>query len=191
MFTSRSIGATIAFVVVSSSVLAQDPSVTFGTPIDNKELSKYFAVQPDGAGLPAGHGTVASGRELYSERCAHCHGEKLEGIPEAAGPALIGGRGSLTSAAPLQTVESYWPYASTLYDYIWRAMPFDNPGSLTPDEVYSLVAYILSEGHVTKSEDMNADSLSKVVMPNVQNFYSAIGPDLRIYRSEDVRGDKK
>ncbi|MBR2536456.1 MAG: cytochrome c [Hyphomicrobium sp.] len=191
MFTSRIIGAALAISLASALAFAQSREISVGTPVSPQELAKYFAVQPGGAGLPSGRGTRDKGRELYVERCAHCHGEKLEGIHEAAGPALIGGRGTLTSDKPLQTVESYWPYASTLYDYIWRAMPFDNPGSLTTDEVYSLVSYILNEGNVIKSEELDAESLSKVVMPNVDNFYQSLGPDLRIYRSSDVKGGGK
>ena len=86
---------------------------------------------------------------------------------------MIGGRGTLNTPKFKQTVESYWPYASTLFDYITRAMPYTAPGSLKPDEVYSLVAYILGEGNVIKkSEVMNAKSLSKVQMPNKDGFYN-------------------
>lgn len=191
MFTSKFMGAVFAIAMSSSVALAQAPNEGFGTPVTAEELSKYFAVQPGGAGLPQGRGTVSDGRTIYAERCSYCHGEKLEGIREAAGPALIGGRGSLASEKPLQTVESYWPYATTLYDYIWRAMPFDQPGSLSADQVYSLVAFILSEGKIIKSEELDAAALSKVVMPNAEGFYPFLGPDLRIYRDADLKERQK
>ena len=92
-------------------------------------------VRPDGMGLPAGSGTYKAGAQIYGEQCASCHGAKLEGVrdpnlPQGGGPALIGGRGTLNTPKFKQTVESYWPYASTLYDYILRAMPYTAPGSL-------------------------------------------------------------
>lgn len=96
---------------------------------------------------------------------------------------LTGGRGSLATDKPLKTVESYWPYASTLFDYIWRTMPFDQPGSLTPDEVYALSAYILSVGKVIDEKQVvDAKTLRKVVMPNAKGFFDGSGPELDMYR---------
>lgn len=175
-------------VVLSSLMLvvpahAQDHDPEVGTAVSSDELAQFFAIQPGGIGLPAGSGTVAEGKEIYHQRCFYCHGVNLEGNYDAAGPALVGGRGTLTSDKPLKTVESYWPYASTLFDYTWRAMPFDQPGSLTADEVYALVAYILAEGNIVdENVRMDAETLSKIVMPNADGFYDGSGRDLRLYR---------
>lgn len=173
----------LAAVLALASAHAQDHDAAIGTPVSTEELAKFFAIQPGGIGLPPGSGTVSEGKEIYNQRCFYCHGQNLEGNYDAAGPALAGGRGSLTSDKPLKTVESYWPQASTLFDYTWRAMPFDQPGSLSADEVYALVAYILSEGKIVDEDArMDAEALSKIVMPNAEGFYDGSGPDLRIYR---------
>ena len=171
-------------LIVALPAFAQDYDLEIGTPVSAEELARFFAIQPGGTGLPPGSGSVAEGKEIYHQRCFYCHGEKLEGNYDAAGPALVGGRGSLTSAKPLKTVESYWPQASTLFDYTWRAMPFDQPGSLSADEVYALAAYILSEANIVDEDArMDAEALSKIVMPNADGFYDGSGPDLRIYRA--------
>ena len=153
-------------------------SYPFGTPASKADIEAWDKdVRPDGQGLPAGSGTYKQGAQIYGEQCASCHGMKLEGVrdpnlPQGGGPALVGGRGTLNTPKFKQTVESYWPYATTLYDYILRAMPYTAPGSLKPDEVYSLTAYILAEGHVIKpGEVMDAKSLPKVAMPNKDGFY--------------------
>lgn len=150
----------------------------FGSPASEADIRAWDKdVRPDGAGLPAGSGTYKQGEQIYGEQCASCHGLKLEGIrdpnlPQGGAPALVGGRGTLNTTHFKQTVESYWPYATTLFDYITRAMPYTAPGSLKPDEVYALVAYILAEGHVIKpTEVMDAKSLPKVRMPNRDGFY--------------------
>ena len=132
-------------------------------------------VRPDGKGLPAGSGTYKLGAQIYGEQCASCHGAKLEGIrdpnlPQGGGPALIGGRGTLNTPKFKITVESYWPYASTLFDYITRAMPYTAPGSLQPDEVHARRRP--AEGNVIKKSDvMDAKTLPKVQMPNKDGFY--------------------
>jgi len=175
--------ATLAFGLLSLSAAAEDPLSNIGTPVSPDELSKFYAVLPNGADLPPGKGTASAGEKIYAERCAHCHGEHLEGSAEIGGPTLIGGRGSLATSKPLKTVESYWPYTSTLYDYLWRAMPFDQPGSLTPDDVYSLCAYILSMSKIIDEKQvMDAGSLSKVVMPNANGFYDGSDPDVEMNR---------
>lgn len=169
----------LALGLLSTAVIAEDPLTKAGTPVSPEELSAFFTVLPDGTGLPPGKGTSAEGKKLYAEKCAHCHGEHLEGIKELGGPTLVGGRGSLATDKPMKTVESFWPYTSTLYDYIWRAMPFDLPGSLTPDEVYSLSAYILSISKIIdEKEVMDAQTLPRVVMPNAKGFYDGSDPDV-------------
>ena len=110
---------------------------------------------------------------------------KLQGNPAKGigGDKLIGGRGTLATTTPVKTVESYWPYATTLFDYVKRAMPFSSPGSLNDDQVYSVVAYILSEAKIIKPTDtMNATSLPKVEMPNRNGFEPDPRPELELYR---------
>jgi S-disulfanyl-L-cysteine oxidoreductase SoxD len=157
----------------------------FGTAASPQDLAKYFAIPPDGAGLPPGSGTAAEGAKVYAEHCSACHGEQLQGNPAVGigGDKLIGGRGTLASASPVKTVESYWPYATTLFDYVKRAMPFSSPGSLTDDQVYSVVAYVLSQAHIIKpTEAMNARTLPRVEMPNRNGFIPDPRPELQLYR---------
>ena len=156
---------------------AQSPKYGVGRPPTAEQILNLGAsIAPDGSGLPEGSGTVAAGREVYAIRCSHCHGEKGEG---AVGPTLVGGRGTLASARPLKTVGSYWPYATTVWDYINRAMPFNQPGLLKPPEVYALTAYILSlNGIIGNSQIIDAKTLPKVKMPNRDGFVADPRPDV-------------
>jgi mono/diheme cytochrome c family protein len=123
----------------------------------------------DGEGLPPGHGTVKEGEALYSTRCAACHGDFAEG--PGLYPALQGGKGSLASAQPTKTVGSYWPYAPTLFDYIRRAMPLDHPGSLTDDQTYAVIAYILNLNDLLAQDGvLDAASLAAIRMTNRDGF---------------------
>ena len=125
-------------------------------------------VRADGAGLPAGAGSVAQGRALYQARCLACHG--IDGEKGTA-PRLAGGQGTLAGKAPVLTVGSYWPYAPTLYDYIRRAMPLDSPQSLSADEVYAVTAYTLHlNGIVGAGAVLDAASLAAIRMPNRDGF---------------------
>jgi cytochrome c len=129
-----------------------------------------LSIAPDGKGLPAGSGTAAQGAKIFANQCAACHGP--EGIGGAAEP-LVGEVGSLTDDYPEKTVNSYWPYATTLFDYIRRSMPIQAPFSLSADEVYALSAYILSQDDIIATDAvMNADTLPKVEMPNRDGFIS-------------------
>ena len=131
-------------------------------------------VRADGAGLPPGRGGVRQGRAIYAEKCAACHGAQGEGKPM---DALAGGVGSLATANPVRTVGSYWPYATTLFDFIRRAMPFDAPQSLTPDQVYAVSAYVLYLNRIVpESTVLDARTLPRVRMPNRNGFTS---PDPR------------
>ncbi len=157
----------------------------FGVPVTKAEISQYFDSRADGSGLPPGSGTVAEGAKIVTENCSACHGNHLQGNPAKGigGDKLLGGRGTLASKSPVKTVESYWPYATTLFDYVKRAMPFSSPGSLTNDQVYSVVAYILSQAKITKGTDvMDASSLAKVEMPNRNGFEPDPRPELELYR---------
>ena len=141
--------------------------------VSESELAQFFSSMPDGRDLPAGSGTVMQGKMVYTARCAGCHGAALEG---GVGDRLIGGRGTLAANAgpPVKTVESYWPYATTLFDYIKRAMPFDMPGSLSNDDVYAVTAYILNQAHVVPDDAMmSKETLPKVEMPNRNGFRNA------------------
>jgi len=125
-------------------------------------------VRADGAGLPLGSGSVAQGQAIYQARCLACHGEKGE---KGTAPRLAGGQGSLATKSPVLTVGSYWPYATTLYDYIHRAMPQDSPQSLTPSEVYAVTAYTLHLNGIVKADAvLDARSLAAIQMPNRDGF---------------------
>jgi len=155
----------------------------FGTRATAAEIAKInIDAMPDGRGLPKGSGTYAAGKKVYETKCAACHGADLGGVKETGGAALIGGRGSLTSGSPNKTIESYWPYASTVFDYVNRAMPFNAPGSLSSDEVYSVVAYILGEANIfDKSATLDAKSLPRIEMPNKDGFVPDPRPDVHNY----------
>ncbi|WP_026379260.1 c-type cytochrome [Afifella pfennigii] len=127
-------------------------------------------IRPDGAGLPAGSGTVLAGDELFQEQCAVCHGVFGEGAGRY--PVLAGGFDTLTKERPEKTVGSYWPYLSTLYDYIRRAMPFGNAHSLTDDQVYALTAYLLYLNDIVTDEDfeLSKENFAEITLPNEDNF---------------------
>ena len=153
-----------------------DESPRLGESLDEAATATFdFVVLPDGEGLPAGSGDAISGGQLYDSNCLACHGiEGAGGINDV----LVGGHGTLTGNLPNKTVGSYWPYATTLFDYIRRAMPYPEPGSLSNDEVYSLTAYLLFLNGIVGEEDiMSAESLPKVEMPNRHNFVWAYRPD--------------
>jgi mono/diheme cytochrome c family protein len=155
----------------------------FGEAATEDEIAAVdIDAMPDGRGLPPGSGTYAQGREVYMAQCAACHGEQLEGIADLDGDKLIGGRGSLASGSPVKTIESYWPYATTLFDYVKRAMPLVAPGSLSDDEVYAVSAFILAEaGIIGRDQVMNATVLLQVVMPNRDGFIPDPRPDVHNY----------
>lgn len=157
----------------------------FGTtPTDEEIAAINIDVMPDGRGYPKGSGTVAQGEKVYAEKCAACHGEDMTASVKGSGAdTLIGGRGSIGTEKTKKTVESYWPYASTLFDYVKRAMPFNAPGSLTDDEVYAVSAYILHKANIIDAKaTMNAETMSKVEMPNKDGFIPDPRPDVHHYR---------
>jgi S-disulfanyl-L-cysteine oxidoreductase SoxD len=125
---------------------------------------------PDGSGLPTGNGSATEGKVLYMKQCAGCHG--LDG--KLAGNAIAGGVGTLTGDRPFKTVGSYWPYATTLFDYINRAMPYGKEKSLNADEVYAFTSYVLYlSGIVSENDSLNEGSLTEVQMPNRDGFRTA------------------
>ena len=157
-------------------LVAQGPKYGTGRPPAPEEVKALdISVPPSGDRLPEGSGTAGEGKEVYARRCQRCHGAEGKGGDEAA---LIGGAGTLATPKPLKTVGSYWPYATTLYDYIHRAMPFKDPGSLTPNQVYAVTAYILQlNGIIPATEKMTAETLPKVKMPNRDGFIPDPRPD--------------
>jgi cytochrome c len=131
-------------------------------------------VRADGKGLPEGSGSVQNGQKIYAATCAACHGQRGEG---KLADRLVGGYGTLATMTPVRTVGSFWPYATTLFDYIRRAMPFNAPQSLTADQVYAVTAYALYLNNIIAEDRvLDARSLPKVVMPNRGGFTS---PDPR------------
>jgi S-disulfanyl-L-cysteine oxidoreductase SoxD len=157
-----------AMIVVAAPALAQSPR--FGQSIAPADIAPWdISIGPDGAGLPPGRGTAAQGEAVFTAKCQACHGEKAAGRPN---DALVGGKGSLAPGTPpVKTVGSYWPYATTLFDYIRRAMPFQESQSLTSDEVYAVSAYILQLNEIIGKDDvLDAQTLPKVMMPNRDGF---------------------
>jgi S-disulfanyl-L-cysteine oxidoreductase SoxD len=153
----------------SSAAPAQAPGFGLGHAPRAEDLKAIdIEVLPDGRGLPPGSGTAEAGRPVYAARCAACHGATGT---EGPNDILVGGQGSMKTARPLKTVGSYWPYATTLWDYINRAMPFAEPRSLSPDEVYAVTAYVLSlNGIVTDRQVLSQTTLPQVKMPNRTGF---------------------
>lgn len=140
-----------------------------GKPIAVEEAAKWdLNVFPDGTGLPVGRGTAVEGRMVYDKKCTSCHGEGGRG---GAGGDLAGGLHPLTGDTPDKTIGLFWPYATTIFDFTRRAMPMDAPGSLTGDEIYAVTAYLLhANGIVGERDEMNAKTLPRVRMPNVDGF---------------------
>lgn len=133
-------------------------------------------VRPDGTGLPAGKGSVSEGEEIFAEQCAVCHGDFAEGVDRW--PVLAGGAGTIKSADPVKTIGSYWPYLSTVYDYIYRAMPFGNAQSLEPDQIYAITAYLLYSNNLVDSDFvLSHENFTSVRLPNEQNFFQDDRPD--------------
>ena len=149
-----------------------------GKPASDKVIAGWdIDVRPDGLGLPQGSGSVADGEGLYDEKCASCHGSFGEG--EGRWPKLAGGEDTLRDDRPEKTVGSYWPYVSTLWDYIHRAMPFNAPQSLATDEVYAITAYVLNLNDLVDEDFvLNQDNLAKIEMPNKNGFYVDNRPDV-------------
>src|SRR5215813_12726214 len=144
-----------AFALASVAASAAD-SPNLGRPATAEEIATWdISIGPDGAGLPAGSGTAKQGEAVYAAKCLACHGEKGAGKPN---DQLVGGQGTIAGDKPaVKTVGSYWPYATTVFDYVRRAMPYNESKSLTSDEVYAVAAYILNlNGVIGEGDTMDA-----------------------------------
>ena len=170
--------------VAAPALHAQLPTYRLGRAPTAAEIKAWdVTIPPDGKGLPTGSGTAIQGKAVYDARCASCHGERGEKPKYDPGATrrtiLVGGRGTLDTANPILTIGSYWPYATTLWSYINRAQPFDEPGSLTPDEVYAVTAYLLYlNGIIGESDTLDARTLLTVKMPNRDGFVPDARPDV-------------
>jgi S-disulfanyl-L-cysteine oxidoreductase SoxD len=179
-------------LLAANAVLAQTPDYkNVGRTPTKEEIQAWdIAIGPDGKGLPAGQGTAKDGAPIFAAKCAVCHG--AEGQGGAIGPRVVGGKAdteTLTTVRPVRTVGGYWPYATTVWDYINRAMPRSQSGTLTPNEVYGLTAFILAKSNIIKEDDvLDAKTLPKVEMPNRNGFVPAKFADIP---DEKKRGCKQ
>ena len=165
MFTSRRLaiaGAAVLGLLGGAPVVAQLPTYGLGRVPTAEEIKAWdLTIPPDGQGLPPGSGTATLGKTVFVERCASCHGNTGE---DPKYFRLVGGRGTLATDNPVKTIGSYWPYATTLWSYIRRTQPFDEPGSLTPDQVYAVTAYLLFlNGIMGENDVLDAVSLPKAI----------------------------
>ena len=158
--------------MLGSSPQAADADTGFSDPATPEDVARvYWATFPNGDNLPEGSGTVMDGKLLYETHCASCHGLEGEG---ALADQLVGGAGTLDGDAPIMTIGSYWPYATTVFNYIRRAMPYNAPMSLSNDDYYALTAYLLNMNDVIAADTViDKDSLPKVQMPNRDGFVNA------------------
>jgi cytochrome c len=162
------VGACTLALASATASAAESPNL--GRPATADEVAAWdISIGPDGAGLPAGSGTAKQGEAVYAAKCLACHGEKGGGKPN---DQLVGGQGTIAGDKPaVKTVGSYWPYATTVFDYVRRAMPYSESKSLTNDEVYAVSAYILNlNGVIAEGDTIDAQSLPKVKMPNRDGF---------------------
>jgi cytochrome c len=165
---SRAFAAAYALAVACSTALAESPNL--GCAATPEEVASWdISIAPDGTGLPPGSGTSKQGEAIYIAKCLTCHGEKGTGKPN---DPLVGGRGTLAGdQAQVKTVGSFWPYATTIFDYVRRAMPLNESKSLSDDELYAVVAYILQlNGIIGENQTIDAHTLPQVRMPNKDGF---------------------
>jgi S-disulfanyl-L-cysteine oxidoreductase SoxD len=169
MSTPKRIVLAAAILLATTANLSAAETPHLGKPLNEAAVANWdISVLPDGTGLPEGSGSPAQGVAIFAEKCSACHGDNGKGGPAAA---LVDDRKLAGISAAQKTIKNFWPYATTIFDFIRRAMPFTQPRSLSDDEVYALTAYILAENKLIGANDtMNAETLPKVKMPNRDNF---------------------
>lgn len=170
-------GVLVGSALASAAWAGDGLKLGLGTAATPEQVSAWnIDVRPDGVDAPVGQGTAIDGEQIYLDQCAHCHGEFAEGAGRY--PVLMGGEGSLAGSAPVKTPGSYWPHASTLYDYIYRAMPFGNAQSLTSDETYALTAFLLWVNNVVEDDFVvSNETIGSIEMPNADGFIDDPRPD--------------
>ena len=166
----KSVTFLLTFIFISNLINANERKFNLGKVASKKEVAGWnIDVRPDGMGAPKGSGNAIKGEEIYAEACASCHGDFGEGIDRW--PELVGGENTLDTHDPVKTTGSYWPYASTIYDYIYRAMPFGAAQSLSHDETYQIVAYLLYMNEIIEEDFTLSDkNIGKIKMPNRNGF---------------------
>jgi cytochrome c len=172
MSSFRNLLAASILIASVPAAFASEPKLGLGRAATPAEVAAWdIDVRPDGQGLPVGKGTAAKGEQIYLDKCSTCHGDFGEGRDRW--PVLSGGHGTLKADRPEKTIGSFWPYASTVFDYVRRAMPFGDAQSLTPDEIYAVTAYILHLNEVIKdtSFELNERNFASIKMPNAATFY--------------------
>lgn len=168
MFTRKTIAVAAISVLFAGTAAAHD-GPNLGKPVSDEELAVWdSSIMPDGSGLPAGSGTAAQGAQIYAQKCVACHGEGGKG----ASASQLLPRGPITSInGGEKTIANFWPYASTLFDYIRRAMPWQAPKTLSSNEVYALTAYLLALNKIIDDgAGLDAGTLAKIKMPNRDGF---------------------
>lgn len=178
--------AAAALVAVALSAPAMAEPLGLGRAATSDEVAAWdIDIRPDGAGLPEGSGNAIDGEEIFAERCAYCHGDFGEGVDRW--PVLAGGQGTLTSARPVKTIGSYWPYLSTVWDYVHRAMPFGDSQSLEDDEVYAVVAYLLYLNDLVDEDfELSKANFQEVRLPNEANFFMDDRTETPIFKTREV-----
>lgn len=192
-FPSRFVVLTAAFMLPSTAVADK---FNLGRVASEQEVAVWdIDVRPDGQGLPEGQGSVAEGEAVFDNQCAACHGDFAEGNDR--GPSLVGGFDTLQSDAPVKTLGSYWPYLSTAYDYIRRAMPFGNAQSLSADETYAVLAYLLYLNEFMDEDGyLSRENFTSFRLPNENGFVESPAPDItsvpaRALCMKDCKSDVK
>ena len=171
-FRNLRTAACVLLVAAGAGGIASAQKLGMGREALSEEITGWDVdVRPDGKGLPPGQGTAAQGEDIFQSQCASCHGEFGEGRDRW--PVLAGGIGTLKHDRPEKTIGSYWPYASTVFDYIKRAMPFGNAQSLSNDDLYAVTAYVLHLNDIIPDLkfELSRATLPAIKMPNAGQFY--------------------
>ena len=174
----------VAALLLATPALAD--GFGLGRPATPDEVAAWdIDVRPDGTGLPEGSGDVMTGEEVYTDYCAHCHGDFAEGLDRW--PVLAGGQGTLTQDRPVKTIGSYWPYLSTVWDYVYRAMPFGYAQSLTPDEVYAITAYLLYMNDLVDDDfELSRENFTEIRLPNEDGFFMDDREESPVWRKREA-----